>query len=97
MEIEVRFEGTSTHFRVTDNVGNPQETLKTDEPIFTKPIRKDSLTKRTSQTLLQTKHQTPTVKPKTFADLKLSVAPFFSLNPDDFFFAVNYPGINLSH
>ncbi len=97
MEIEVRFEGTSTHFRVSDNLDNPQEILKADEPVFTKPIRKDSLTKKSTQALLQTKHQTPTVKPKTFADLKTSVAPFFSLSPDDFFFAVNRPEINFSH
>ena len=93
MEIEVRFEGTSTVFRISDNPDIPPEPTKTLETTLStlpKIIRKDSLTKRT--TVNTTIHSTKSIihhQPKTFVDLKKSVAPFFSLNPDDFFFAVN--------
>lgn len=82
MNIEVEFEGSRTTFKIVDGENNISK-----HEIKLNDRSSIGLTNRVSvETAMR--RSTTIIRSKTFGEMKHIVAPFFSLSPDEFFFAV---------
>lgn len=86
MDIEVEFEGSRTTFKLKERDGAVRPSVKPDKSDNSK--NKIALIQQGGLKAPPKEVEIPKVASKTFREMKVNVAPFFSLSTDEFFFAV---------